>query len=182
MEAEKPQFFIWQPGETGESMVYVYSVGYVWLFVTPWTVAHKAPLSMIFSRQEYLVYYSPWGCKESDATERFHFHFLSFPTPGESSRPRDGSQGSCISCIWQADSLPLSHQGSPRRANDTVSVQIQRPDNQESWWCEFQTMSKPQGRRWLMCQLKNRQRERPLSHSGSLHTKGSDEADLHWEG
>ena len=25
----------------------------IWLFVTPWTVAHKAPLSMRFSRQEY---------------------------------------------------------------------------------------------------------------------------------
>ena len=27
--------------------------GCVWLFVTPWTVAHQAPLSMGFSRQEY---------------------------------------------------------------------------------------------------------------------------------
>ena len=26
----------------------------VWLYVTPWTVAHQAPLSMEFSRQEYL--------------------------------------------------------------------------------------------------------------------------------
>ena len=25
----------------------------VWLFVTPWTIAHQAPLSMEFSRQEY---------------------------------------------------------------------------------------------------------------------------------
>ena len=25
----------------------------VWLFATPWTVAHQAPLSMGFSRQEY---------------------------------------------------------------------------------------------------------------------------------
>ena len=25
----------------------------VWLFVTPWTVAHQAPLSMGFSRQEH---------------------------------------------------------------------------------------------------------------------------------
>ena len=28
-------------------------VSYVQLFVTPWTVAHQAPLSMEFSRQEY---------------------------------------------------------------------------------------------------------------------------------
>ena len=25
----------------------------VWLFVTPWTVAHQAPLSLELSRQEY---------------------------------------------------------------------------------------------------------------------------------
>ena len=26
---------------------------HIWLFVTPWTIAHQAPLSMGFSRQEY---------------------------------------------------------------------------------------------------------------------------------
>ena len=31
----------------------VKSLSRVWLFVTPWTVAYKAPLSMEFSRQEY---------------------------------------------------------------------------------------------------------------------------------
>ena len=29
------------------------SISHVWLFATPWTVAHQAPLSMEFSRQEY---------------------------------------------------------------------------------------------------------------------------------
>ena len=29
------------------------SLSHVWLFATPWTVAHQAPLSMGFSRQEY---------------------------------------------------------------------------------------------------------------------------------
>ena len=29
------------------------SLSHVWLFVIPWTVAHHAPLSMEFSRQEY---------------------------------------------------------------------------------------------------------------------------------
>ena len=37
----------------GSLCVYV-SLSRVWLFVTPWTVAHQAPLSMEFSRQEYL--------------------------------------------------------------------------------------------------------------------------------
>ena len=31
----------------------VYALGSVWLFVTPWTIARQAPLSMEFSRQEY---------------------------------------------------------------------------------------------------------------------------------
>ena len=33
--------------------VVVQSLSCVQLFATPWTVAHQAPLSMIFSRQEY---------------------------------------------------------------------------------------------------------------------------------
>ena len=55
------------------------------LFVTPWTVACQAPLSMRFSRQEY------WSR-------------LPFPSPGD--LPDPGSN-----LHWQVDSLPLSHQG-----------------------------------------------------------------------
>ena len=33
--------------------VRVKSLSHVWLFVTPWTAAHQAPLSMGFPRQEY---------------------------------------------------------------------------------------------------------------------------------
>ena len=33
--------------------VKVKSLSRVWLFATPWTVAHQAPPSMGFSRQEY---------------------------------------------------------------------------------------------------------------------------------
>ena len=45
----------------------------IWLFVTPWTAAHQAPLSIEFSRQEY------WSG-------------LPFLFPGESSKPRDQTQ------------------------------------------------------------------------------------------
>ena len=41
----------------------------VQLFVTPWTVAHQAPLSMEFSRQEY-------------------WNGLPFPSPGDLLDPR----------------------------------------------------------------------------------------------
>jgi len=63
------------------------------LFVTPWTVAHQAPLSMGFSRQEY------WSGLPS---------FLQGIFPTQELNP-------CLFCLlhWQAGSLPLSHQGSP---------------------------------------------------------------------
>ena len=68
----------------------VQSLSHVWLFAAPWTVAHQAPLSKRFPRQEY------WSG-------------LSFLSPGD--LPNPGSNPSLLH--WQADSLLLSHQGSP---------------------------------------------------------------------
>ena len=48
--------------------------------LTDWTVAHQAPLSMKFSRQE-------------------HWSGLPFPLSRGSSRPRDQTRVSCVSCI-----------------------------------------------------------------------------------
>ena len=61
---------------------------YVWLFATPWPVAHQSPLSMEFLRQEY------W-CG------------VPFPTPGD--LPNPGIVKPRLSSLlhWQADSLPL---------------------------------------------------------------------------
>ena len=58
--------------------------------VTPWTVAHQAPLSMGFPRQEY------WSA-------------LQFPSPEDLPNPRvePGSPE------LQVDSLPLTYQGGP---------------------------------------------------------------------
>ena len=55
-------------------------------FVTPWTIAHKALLSMRLPRQEY------WSG-------------LPFPTPGGLLNPE-------IEPALQVDSLPLSHERS----------------------------------------------------------------------
>ena len=55
----------------------------------PWTVAHQAPLSMGFPRQEY------WSG-------------LPFPSPGDLPDPRIK-----LTLDWQVDSLPLSHLRSP---------------------------------------------------------------------
>ena len=54
---------------TIQSMCYVCVLSRVWLFVTPWTIAHQAPLSMRFSRQDY------WSG-------------LPFPSPGDLPDPR----------------------------------------------------------------------------------------------
>ena len=60
----------------------------VWLFLTPWTVACQASLSMEFSRQEYRS-------------------GLPFPTP------RDLPNPGIEPCLLQMNSLPLYHLGSP---------------------------------------------------------------------
>ena len=65
----------------------------VQLFVTPWTVAYQAPLSMGFSRQEYwsgLPFPSPGGI---------------FPTQGSNPSPSH-----CRQTLYR-----LSHQGSPEK-------------------------------------------------------------------
>ena len=61
-----------------------YSLSCVWLFQTPWTVARQAPLSMGFPRQE-------------------NWSGLPLPSPGESSRPRDGTWVSCTTGRFLTD-------------------------------------------------------------------------------
>ena len=61
--------------------------------VIPWMVAHQDPVSVKFSRHKY------WSG-------------LPFPPPED--LPDPGIRpASPVSCALQADSLPLSHQGSP---------------------------------------------------------------------
>ena len=66
---------------------------HVQFFVTPWTVAHQAPLSMGFSKQEY-------------------WNELPFPPPGD--LPNPGIEPlSLYLLLWHVDSLSMSHLGSP---------------------------------------------------------------------
>ena len=70
----------------------VSSLSHVWLFATPQTVTHQAPLSMGFPRQEC------WSG-------------LPFPSPGF--LPDPGIKPTSPA-LW-ADSLPPNHQGSPTK-------------------------------------------------------------------
>ena len=75
----------------------------VQMFATLWIVAHQAPLSMGFARQEY----------------RSH---LPFPPPGN--LPDPGIEPmSPMSPALQADSLPLSHWGRPILVAETDNEQ-----------------------------------------------------------
>ena len=68
-------------------------------FAAPWTVAHLAPLSMGFSRQEY------WSG-------------LPFPSPGDLSNPGN-KPASPASPALQTDSLSLNPLGSPAKVSVT---------------------------------------------------------------
>ena len=66
------------------------SLSRVWLFVTPWSVAREAPLSIGFSRQE------SWSG-------------LPFPSPGDFPHPEIKP----LSSAFRADSLPSEPPGKP---------------------------------------------------------------------
>ena len=68
--------------------VKVKSLSHVWLFAIPWTVAHQAPPSMGFSKQEY------WSG-------------LPYPSPGDLPDPGIKPRSLCL-LHWQASSLPLA--------------------------------------------------------------------------
>ena len=78
-------------GKNWYVVVVIESLSHVQLFVTPWTVARQASLSMGFPRQEY------WSELQFPSPE-------DFPDPGKEH----------ASPAWQADSLSLSHLGSPK--------------------------------------------------------------------
>ena len=74
----------------------------VCLFVTPWTVAHHAPLSMEFSRQEY------WSR-------------LPYLPPGD--HPKPGIEILCpVSPALQADSLPQRYSAIKKNEINVASI------------------------------------------------------------
>ena len=103
-------FIIWSLSSYGYTCV---PLSRILPFVTQWTVALQAPLSIGFPRQEY------WSG-------------LPFPTPGD--LPNSGTE--LASLHWQADSLPLRHLGSP------LSAYV-HPLNMKSCWSLVSVSSIP---------------------------------------
>ena len=81
-------------------------------FETPWSVACQAPLSIGFPRQEY------WSG-------------LTFPSPED--LPGPGIEPGSLAL--QADSLPLSYQGSPHMSRVVINLErwIERQAVAEGW-------------------------------------------------
>ena len=83
------------------------SLSSAWLFVTPWTVAHQAPLSMEFSRQEYksgLAFPSPGDHPDLGIEHRFpelQADFLPPEPPGKS----PAMQETWVQSLGQKDPL-----------------------------------------------------------------------------
>ena len=75
-------------------IVIVKSLSHVRLFATPWTVAHEAPPSIEFSRQEV------WSG-------------LPFPSPGDLPSPGIESRSPAL----RADALPSEPPGNPIRSH-----------------------------------------------------------------
>ena len=90
LKMETKELKIWSLTRYEGKKAKVKSLSRVRLFVTPWTVAYQAPLSMEFSRQEY--------CSG-----------LPFPSPGD--RPNPGIEPG--SPAFQADALPPEPLGKP---------------------------------------------------------------------
>ena len=82
--------------------VKVKSLSHIQLFATPWTVAHQAPLSLEFSRQEY------WSG-------------LPFPSPGD--LPDPGIKPGSLAL--QADSLLSEPPGKPK--SESFSIFFYQP-------------------------------------------------------
>ena len=87
----------------------------VWLFATPWTIAHQAPVSMGLSRREY------WSG-------------LPLLTPGDLPRPRDRT---CVPCLY-----PLSTRGSRASSWQNISPLISSPEGMPCVWQALDPLEK----------------------------------------
>ena len=91
---DMPQASRKRPATPDPSRIVLSRFSRVQLSVTPWTITCQPPLSMGFSRQEY------WSG-------------LPCPPPEDLPNPEIEPKSS-VAPAWKADSLPLSHQGSPK--------------------------------------------------------------------
>ena len=115
--------------------VKVKSLSHVWLFVTPWTAAHQAHLSMGFSRQDYWsglpLPSPPWTIQSMKFSRPEYWSGYPFPSPGDLLNPGIEPRSPAL----QADSLPAEPQGKPKNTGvDSLSLLQQIFLTQELNW------------------------------------------------
>ena len=99
-------------------------------FAILWIVAHQVPLSMGFSRQEY------WSGLLCPPPEDLPYSGIKLASP--------------VSPVLQADSSPLSHQGSPdlwitKREGNGTPLQhscLENPMDRGAWWAVVHGVTK----------------------------------------
>ena len=139
----------------------------VWLFATPWTVAHQAPPSMGFSRQEY------WGG-------------LPFPSPGDFPDPGLEPKSPAL----QPDSLPSEPPGKPSyKGGGFISEPGSEINTLGKHWCamgEGGTAGLKAGREGLGVKVaweKVLKQDKWGRNAGELEaSKDTREARVEWEG
>ena len=92
----------------------------VWLFVTPWTVAHRAPLSMGFLRQEYwsgLPFLSPGHLPNLCLLRLLHWQVESLPLSSLRSPPLN-TPINCFGDVYCAGIFFFPDHSSPSRISD----------------------------------------------------------------
>ena len=113
----------------------------VQLFVTPWTVAYEAPLSMEFSRQEY------WSG-------------LPYPSPGD--LPDPGIEPR--SPTWEADALPSEPPGKPDDPEKATAKQSWRRHRSTElglsrWSPDYYNKAVPKAAMWPCAEISNNKRK-----------------------
>ena len=127
------QMFWWWITERSH-LIYLHAIKIVQLFATPWTVAHQAPQSMGFFRQEY------WSG-------------LPFPSPRDLPDPGIEPRSPAL----QADSLPSKPAGKPKTFEGIANFwflifscwRIQNPGEWLQGWSWVSWRSEPTALLWL---------------------------------
>ena len=120
-------------------------LSYVQLFATPWTVAHQAPPSMGFSRQEY------WSG-------------LPFPSPGDLSNPGIKPRSPTL----QADILTSEPPGKPRRREVKSKGEKERYKHLNA---EFQRIARRDKKAFLSDQCKETEENNRMGKTRDLFKK-----------
>ena len=113
-------------------VVVIWSLSRVWLFATPWTVAHQAPLSMGFSRQEY------WSGLPFPSPKQLGEELKQNPDPQDFQAELSISSSQSVSQLSRSvvsDSLQPHESQHTRPPCPSPTPGLYSNSCPSSWWC-----------------------------------------------